>query len=218
MKREFGLDSSVGIAPNKLLAKLASGRAKPNGVCTVLSGAEVAALLKALPAARMPGCGGKIGDTFAGAGVGSIADLQVLTNCLLLAMLPTQPTQHTILTNGVQVHLCQASILTDHEVSSGTRKRRSYASALQAWSEADMQSALGFPQDLAARLHGWARGRDEAAVAPRPPPKTLSVQMSLTPEPLPMHPSTVGQQAVAGSSRGERCRVDHRLTLRFTCS
>jgi nucleotidyltransferase/DNA polymerase involved in DNA repair len=69
----------VGIAPNKLLAKLASGRAKPNGVCTVLSGSEIAALLGALPAARMPGCGGKIGDTFAGAGVGAIADLQVLT-------------------------------------------------------------------------------------------------------------------------------------------
>lgn len=67
----------MGIAPNKLLAKLASGRAKPNGVCTVLTGADVGALLEALPAARMPGCGGKIGDTFAGAGIGSIADLQV---------------------------------------------------------------------------------------------------------------------------------------------
>ena len=85
VKREFGLDSSVGIAPNKLLAKLASGRAKPNGVCTVLSGCEIAALLGALPAARMPGCGGKIGDTFAGAGVGAIADLQVLTTRLPLA-------------------------------------------------------------------------------------------------------------------------------------
>jgi hypothetical protein len=70
-----------------------------------------------------------------------------------------------------------------------------------------MQSALGFPPDLAARLHGWARGQDDAPVTPRPPPKTLSVQMSLTPEPLPMHPSTVGQQAVAGSSRGERRRT-----------
>ena len=90
----------MGIAPNKLLAKLASGRAKPNGVCTVLSASEVTALLAALPAARMPGCGGKIGDTFAGAGVGSIADLQVLTACLLLAELKTEPTQHTILASG----------------------------------------------------------------------------------------------------------------------
>ena len=76
-----------------------------------------------------------------------------------------------------------------------------------------MQSALGFPPDLAARLHGWARGRDEAPVAPRPPPKTLSVQMSLTPEPLPMHPSTIGQQAVAGGSCGERCRIQNSAEL-----
>lgn len=77
MKREFGLDASVGIAPNKLLAKLASGRAKPNGVCAVLSDSEIGALLAALPALCMPGCGGKIADTFAGAGISSIANVQV---------------------------------------------------------------------------------------------------------------------------------------------
>jgi hypothetical protein len=125
VKREFGLDSSVGIAPNKLLAKLASGRAKPNGVCTVLSGEKISKLLGALPAARMPGCGGKIGDTFAGAGVGSIADLQALTNCLLLAMLPTPPTQHTILTAGCKCTFVKPAFVQTM-ASSGTRKQRRF--------------------------------------------------------------------------------------------
>lgn len=74
----------MGIAPNKLLAKLASGMAKPNGMCTALSAAEVDALLVRLPAARMPGCGGKIGDTFAGAGINSIKDLQVHALCCVV--------------------------------------------------------------------------------------------------------------------------------------
>lgn len=46
-------------------------------MCTVLSDDEIKTLLETLPAARMPGCGGKISDTFAGAGITSIADLQV---------------------------------------------------------------------------------------------------------------------------------------------
>jgi len=141
------------------------------------------------------------------------------------------------------------------------------SSRLQAWSEADMRHSLGFPADLAAKLHQWARGRDDAPVAERPPPKTLSVQvtfwfmlillsapcirkaqvqaanlllcavgvvqwqwqnlhnfaltlsrgagrqateqplinlqMSLTPDALPMHPSQIGQPTVAGDRPGE---------------
>lgn len=126
-----------------------------------------------------------------------------------------------------------------------------------------MRHSLGFPADLAAKLHQWASGRDDAPVAERPPPKTLSVQvtfwfmlillsvpcmgkaqvqaanlllcavgvvqrhnfaltlsrgagrqatteqpsihlqMSLTPDALPMHPSQIGQPTVAGDRHGE---------------
>ena len=37
VKSELGLTSSMGIARNKMMAKLASGRAKPNGVAEVLT-------------------------------------------------------------------------------------------------------------------------------------------------------------------------------------
>jgi DNA polymerase-4 len=51
--RETGLDSSIGIGPNRMIAKLASDFAKPRGICEVRAGWEegfVAGLeLKALP-------------------------------------------------------------------------------------------------------------------------------------------------------------------------
>ncbi len=61
---------------------------------------------------------------------------------------------------------------------------------------------LGLAPDVAARLHRWCRGRDDAPVVERAPPKTLSVQMSLTPEPLPMHPAQAGHPAVGSDSAG----------------
>jgi DNA polymerase-4 len=51
--RETGLDSSIGIGPNRMIAKLASDYAKPRGICEVRAGWEegfVAGLeLRALP-------------------------------------------------------------------------------------------------------------------------------------------------------------------------
>ncbi len=76
MRRELGLKASVGIAPNKLLAKLASGRAKPDGIAEVLSPLQIAELLHTTPAARMPGFGGSAAEIFAGAAIVSMADLQ----------------------------------------------------------------------------------------------------------------------------------------------
>ncbi|KAK9798496.1 hypothetical protein WJX73_001735 [Symbiochloris irregularis] len=64
---------------------------------------------------------------------------------------------------------------------------------LQSWSEQQLRQDLGFTRDRAAQLAQWARGECSAAVAVRPPPKSLSVQMSLTPVPLPMHPSFQGR-------------------------
>lgn len=76
MLDKLGLKASVGIAPNKLLAKLASGRAKPDGVAEVLSPQQLALLLHSTPATRMPGFGGKAADVFQEAGIATMADLQ----------------------------------------------------------------------------------------------------------------------------------------------
>ncbi|MCL2550143.1 MAG: DNA polymerase IV [Methanimicrococcus sp.] len=53
---------SVGIAPNKSVAKIASGFQKPNGM-TVVSPAEVTDFLSPLPVSKIPGVGKKTQET-----------------------------------------------------------------------------------------------------------------------------------------------------------
>ena len=58
VKRETGLDASVGIGSNRMIAKLASDYAKPRGMCEVRAGWEEGFLaglaLRALPGDRAP--------------------------------------------------------------------------------------------------------------------------------------------------------------------
>ncbi|MFO7576541.1 MAG: DNA polymerase IV [Pelovirga sp.] len=58
LKSAFGLTCSIGIAPNKLLAKLASDLHKPDGL-TLVRPADVAALLEHLPPGELCGIGQK---------------------------------------------------------------------------------------------------------------------------------------------------------------
>jgi DNA polymerase IV len=53
--RDLKMRVSVGVAHNKLLAKLASAAAKPDGVHVVAGEAAAAELLQKAPVSRMPG-------------------------------------------------------------------------------------------------------------------------------------------------------------------
>ena len=83
IRRETGLVASVGIAPNKFLAKLASDMEKPNGL-TVVTAEDIPRLVWPLPAKRIWGVGEKTNGRLAVFGyrtIGTIAhaDLKKLT-------------------------------------------------------------------------------------------------------------------------------------------
>lgn len=75
VKAEAGITASVGVATNKLVAKVASDAAKPDGLLIVPAGQE-ADFLATRPLRDLPMVGPKTATVLAGLGVRSIGDLQ----------------------------------------------------------------------------------------------------------------------------------------------
>lgn len=78
IRRETELPCSIGIAANKLVAKMASSLAKPNGIRLVSPGEEPQ-FLSPLPIQSIPGIGEKTQEAFNSEGIQFIADLQALS-------------------------------------------------------------------------------------------------------------------------------------------
>jgi len=78
-----GLTCSIGIAPNKLLAKICSELDKPNGV-TVLSQPDVATRIWPLPARRINGIGPKASGKLEALGISTIGELAAADRQLLI--------------------------------------------------------------------------------------------------------------------------------------
>lgn len=77
-----GLTCSIGIAPNKLLAKMASELNKPNGI-TVLDASDVQAVIWPLPASRINGIGPKTQARLAQLGIHTVQDVAQADPALL---------------------------------------------------------------------------------------------------------------------------------------
>lgn len=77
VEREIGITVSVGLAPNKFLAKFASDADKPRGF-TVIGRADAMARLADEPVTRLPGVGPAAAARLAAAGVTHVRDLQRL--------------------------------------------------------------------------------------------------------------------------------------------
>jgi DNA polymerase-4 len=75
IKQETGLTASVGIAPNKLLAKLASDLKKPDGFM-IITEANKQKILDALPVNKLWGVGGVTQKKLQQAGISTIAQLR----------------------------------------------------------------------------------------------------------------------------------------------
>lgn len=69
-----GLSCSIGVAPNKLLAKICSDLEKPNGL-TILGMADVPARIWPLPARKINGIGPKAAEKLTALGIVTVGDL-----------------------------------------------------------------------------------------------------------------------------------------------
>ena len=78
VQRETGLDCSVGIGSNRMIAKLASDCAKPRGLMEVRPGWEVG-FLAGLPLRAMPGVGPKTAERWAELGLTEVHQIQNMT-------------------------------------------------------------------------------------------------------------------------------------------
>jgi len=74
IQRATGLSASIGVASNKMMAKIASDHDKPHGITTVNPGHE-AAFLASLPARKIPGVGPKSAERLAEMGLVTCADV-----------------------------------------------------------------------------------------------------------------------------------------------
>ncbi len=72
---ETGLDCSVGIGSNRMVAKIASEAAKPRGLLEVRTGWEEG-FLAGLPLSAIPGIGPKTVERLAGLGLSDVVDVQ----------------------------------------------------------------------------------------------------------------------------------------------
>lgn len=71
---EHGITCSVGVAPVKFIAKLASGMAKPDGM-VVVSGDRLLDFLHPLPVSALWGVGGRTNDALERAGLRTVSDV-----------------------------------------------------------------------------------------------------------------------------------------------
>ncbi|MEO0073169.1 MAG: DNA polymerase IV [candidate division WOR-3 bacterium] len=74
LRAEFGLTCSIGIAPNKLLAKLVGEKHKPDGLCRVRQ-SEVAELMEKTPVEELCGIGTRTAARLNALGIRTCADL-----------------------------------------------------------------------------------------------------------------------------------------------
>jgi DNA polymerase-4 len=104
---ETRLTASVGVAPNKFLAKLASDMDKPDGL-TVIRAEDIDRVLPPLPVGKIWGIGPKTASRLEGIGVLTIGDLRKLAPDILERRLGTDAEHYRRLAFG----------LDDREVSS----------------------------------------------------------------------------------------------------
>jgi DNA polymerase-4 len=99
--REVGVTCSVGVAPTKFVAKLASDECKPDGLLVVPAGG-VSSFLEPLPVGRLWGVGERTADVLGRLAIRTIGDLGRTPGPILVRLLGEAAARHlTELSHGV---------------------------------------------------------------------------------------------------------------------
>ena len=160
IRRETGLTCSVGVGPNKLLAKIASDMEKPDGL-TILRRADLKRRVWPLPASKLPGVGPKTEARLAGLGVTTIGDLAAFPSPKL------------------QEHLGRAHGQGLHEEAWGIDE----SPIVTAWKPTSMSRQITFERDVTGRarlaqtLRGLARELAAEAKAERYLARTVAARV-----------------------------------------
>ena len=89
IRQRTGLAASVGLAPNKLVAKIASEKSKPDGLLHIPAD-QVRSMLEPLPVTALWGIGPRSGAQLEKAGIRSVRDLRLAPEPLLRALFGSQ--------------------------------------------------------------------------------------------------------------------------------
>jgi DNA polymerase-4 len=140
-----GLRCSIGVAPNKLLAKIASELQKPDGL-TVLSAAEIPARIWPLPPKTINGIGPKASARLEAMGIASIGALAALDPQVLIAAFG--PSYGAWLSRAAQ-GMDERALVIEREVKSVSRET-TFERDLHP--RLDREALTGILQDLCRRL------------------------------------------------------------------
>jgi DNA polymerase-4 len=118
VREEVGLSASLGVAANKLVAKIASDHEKPGGLTVVRPGEE-AAFLAPLPVRALSGVGPVTASKLAELGVGTVGELAQLSTDVLRARFGRHGAEMAQRARGID----ERPVITEHERKSLSQER-----------------------------------------------------------------------------------------------
>jgi len=113
IKAREGLTCSIGVAPNKAIAKIASDYQKPDGI-TVVTPEEATLFLRSLPVSRISGVGKKTAEILTKVGVKTIGDLASLPAGRVVDLFGKWGIRLWEIANGVD----ETPVVTSYEIKS----------------------------------------------------------------------------------------------------
>lgn len=143
IKTELGLNASVGLAPNKFLAKLASDLQKPRGF-VVIRAEEAQALLETLPVGKIFGIGRKAEAKLLQYGIVTVGDLAVADLTVLTGVFGS----NALMVHNLALGLDNRPVIND-EPSKSIGKETTFAVDYDTY-----ESCRDFVLDLSGQV-GW---------------------------------------------------------------